>query len=341
MKKKSVFVAYLLLTLVLTTNYSPAATTEKPAVAKIAEFSNAAHPCSIFTVRWASEMEKRTNGKFKGEVYLGEALGKVTTYTELVEKGGVNAARIIPVYFPGRYPMLDASNLPFSWESSQAAVKAFYQEWPKGYFDKETASFKVVALAMHSPYQIISNTPIHTLADAKGKRLRSGGGQWTKIIESWGAVPVQITTPDVYSSLERGLINGVVLGLASADSFKYQEVAKHVTLLNMGTSSSLLVMNSNFYNTLPKDVQKVINDLFNEQSKLGLGGKDFDDVEKEARVKWEAKGVKFYKPTDAEKTGWFQPARALIDTWIQNAKKRGLPGDKLVQELDELSKTTR
>ncbi len=338
MKKMLTVVGCLVLALSLALNPFPAKAAEKPVVAKIAEFSGATHPCSISTVRWANQMEKRTNGKFKGEVYLGEALGKVTTYTELVEKGGVNAARIINVYFPGRYPMLDASNLPFSWESSQAAAIAFYKLWPKGYFNKETASFKVLGLAMHSPYQIISTKAIPTIADAKGKRLRTGGGLWTKIIESWGAVPVQITTPDVYSSMERGLIDGAVIGLASADAFKYQEVAKYVTLLNMGTSSSLLVMNSNFYNNLPKDVQNVINGLFDEESKLGLSGKDFDDVEKEARVNWEKKGVKFLTPTGAEKEAWFQPARAVIEAWVQNTKKRGLDGENLVRDLDALAK---
>jgi len=340
MKGKMTSVTCFLFVLALVLNCTPVAASG-PVKAKIAEFSNATHPCSMGTNEWVKEMEKRTNGKFKGEVYLGEALGKVATYTELVERGGVNVARLINVYFPGRFPMLDASNLPFSWASSQAAVKAFYEEWPKGYFDKETASFKVVALAMHSPYQIIANKPLNTVADLKGKRLRSGGGQWTNIVQSWGAVPVQISTPDVYSSLERGLIDGAVIGLGSADAFKYQEVAKYVTLINMGTSSSLLVMNSKFYNNLPKDVQKIINDLFDEQSKLGLGGKDFDDLEKTARVNWEAKRVKFYTPTDAEKKAWFQPARVSIDAWVQNTEKKGLPGGKLVQELDALSKTVR
>jgi len=66
-------------------NCAPVAAAE-PVKAKIAEFSNAAHPCSMGTNEWVKEMEKRTNGNFKGEVYLSEALGKVPTYPELLEK---------------------------------------------------------------------------------------------------------------------------------------------------------------------------------------------------------------------------------------------------------------
>jgi len=309
--------------------------------AKIAEFSNAAHPCSLGTNEWVKEMEKRTKGNFKGEVYLSEALGKVTTYPELLEKGGVDMARLIPVYTPHKFPMIDASNLPFHWASSQAAVKAFHQLWPKGYFDKETAKMKLVALAMHSPYQIIANKPIHSVADAKGKRLRTGGVLWTAILESWGAVPVQLTTPEVYTSLERGLIDGVVIGLASASAFKYEEVAKYVTLLNMGTSASYFSMNLRFYNKLSKDIQKVINDLFDEQSAEGLGGKFFDDVEKAVKETWAKKGVQFYTPTKAEENMWFQLAGSTINDWVKKAEEKGYPAKQFVAELDALSKSIK
>ena len=340
MKGKMTSVTCVLFVLALVLNCTPVAASE-PVKAKIAEFSNAAHPCSMGTNEWVKEMEKRTNGNFKGEVYLSEALGKVTTYPELLEKGGIDMARLIPVYTPHKFPMIDASNLPFHWASSQAAVKAFYKLWPKGYFDKETAKMKLVALAMHSPYQIIANKPIHSVADVKGKRLRSGGGMWTSILESWGAVPVQLTTPEVYTSLERGLIDGVVIGLASASAFRYEEVAKYVTLINMGTSSSYFSMNLKFYNKLPKDIQKVINELFDEQSKIGLGGKYFDDVEKGVMETWTKKGVQFYTPTKAEESMWFQLAGSTIEAWVKKTEEKGYPGKQIVTDLDALAKSVK
>ncbi len=337
MKRKMTLVACFLL---LSFNGTQVMASE-PVKAKIAEFSNAAHPCSMGTLEWVKEMGKRTNGNFKGEVYLSEALGKVATYPELLEKGGFDMARLIPVYTPHKFPMIDASNLPFHWASSQAAVKAFYQLWTKGYFDKETANMKLAALAMHSPYQIIANKPIKSVADAKGKRLRSGGGQWTAIIESWGAIPVQMATPEVYGSLERGLIDGIVVGVASATAFKFQEVAKYVTLINMGTSSSYFAMNLKFYNKLTKDIQKVINDLFDEQSKKGLGGKYFDDLEKVAMEDWTKKGVQFYTPTKAEESMWFQLAGSTIDAWVRKTEEKGYPGKQFVTELDALAKSVK
>jgi TRAP-type transport system periplasmic protein len=342
MKRKMTFVTCFLfvLVLVLAVNGTQVAAAE-PVKAKIALFANAAHPTTMFALNWVKEMEKRTNGNFKGEVFLSEALGKVATYPELLENGGVDMARLIGMFTPNRFPMIDASNLPFQWASSQAAVKAFYELWPKGYFDKENANWKVVAIAMHSPYQILSYKPIKNVADIKGKRMRSGGGHWSPIISAWGAVPVQTTGPEVYTSLERGLLDGVVLGLASANAYKLQEIVKYVTLINMGTASSQLAMNMKFYNKLPKDIQKVINDLFDEQSKQGLSGKYFDDVEKIAMQDWKQKGVQFYTPTEAEKSMWFQLAGSTIDEWVKRTEKQGLPGKKLVAELDALSKSIK
>ncbi len=164
---------------------------------------------------------------------------------------------------------------------------------------------------------------------------------WTSILESWGAVPVQLTTPEVYTSLERGLIDGVVIGLASASAFRYEEVAKYVTLINMGTSSSYFSMNLKFYNKLPKDIQKVINDLFDEQSKIGLGGKYFDDVERGVMETWTKKGVQFYTPTKAEESMWFQLAGSTIEAWVKKTEEKGYPGKQIVTDLDALAKSLK
>ena len=270
------FIMLVILISSLTTQARTQAQT-KPMDLKIAMWVGATHPGGICAKQWSDELEKRTQGRIKAIYYYSEALGKAPTYPDLVQSGGTDAATVIFGYSPGRFPLLEIMNLPFVWPDGDVPNKVYYDLYAKGYFGKELAKYKLLYLGTTSPYDIIARNPIRNPSEAKGKRLRSGGGPWSPTIEAWGAVPVTLPAGEAYPALERGILDGVVQGIGPAFNLKLHEIAKFVNLNDIGSYGICLAMNLDYYKKLPADIQKVIDDLATEQRNKPQQGRIFTE----------------------------------------------------------------
>ncbi len=321
----------LIATLLITPIHLSAET--KPIDLRIAMWVGATHPAGMCVKQWSDELEKRTQGRIKSVFYYSEALGKANTYADLLQTGGTDAAAIIFSYTPGRFPLLEVMNLPFSWPNGDVANKVFYDLFNKGYFTKELANYKLLYLRVTAPYDIIAKMSIRTPNDLKGKRLRSAGGPWTSTIKEWGAVPTTIPVAEVYPALERGILDGVVLGVAPIFNLKLQEVAKFVNLNHIGSASFVLAMNLDYYKKLPANIKAAIDDLAKKDRITPMQGKFFDKEVTKALAQLPGLGVNLFHPSPDELAQWQKSSIPVIDNWIQDMEKKGLPGKNLIEDL--------
>lgn len=305
----------------------------KPIDLKIAMWVGASHAGGICAKQWSDELEKRTQGRIKVTYYYSEALGKANTYADLLASGGTDAATLVSTYFPGRFPLLEVMNLPFLWPNGDVANKVFYELYDKGYFTKELAKFKLLYLGTTAPYDIISKTTLRTPAEAQGKRLRSAGGPWTATIKEWGAVPVTIPAAEIYPALERGILDGVVQGVAPVFNLKLPEVAKFINLNHIGSASIVFAMNLEFFDKLPPEVKAVIEDLLIRDRTAPAQGRIFDEEVVKAVEQLPAMGVTIHRPTPGEVDQWRKSVQPVIDRWVEETDKKGLPGKKLIDDL--------
>jgi TRAP-type C4-dicarboxylate transport system substrate-binding protein len=308
-------------------------TQTKPIDLKIAMWVGATHPGGICAKQWSDELEKRTQGRIKAIYYYSEALGKAPTYPDLVQSGGTDAATVMFGYSPGRFPLLEIMNLPFVWPDGDVSNKVYYDLYAKGYFAKELAKYKLLYLATTAPYDIIARNPIRNPSEAKGKRLRSGGGPWSPTIEAWGAVPVTIPAGEAYPALERGILDGVVQGIGPAFNLKLHEIAKFVNLNDIGSFGFCLAMNLDYYKKLPADIQKVIDDLATEQRNKPQQGRIFTEEASKAVDQLPGLGVTVYRSSSAEIGQWKDLAKPVIEKWINDMEKKGLPGKQMIEDL--------
>jgi len=59
---------------------------------------------------WAREVEKRTSGRVKVNVYPGETLGKQVEQYDLILKGAAQLTILVGPQYPGRFPLTDVFN---------------------------------------------------------------------------------------------------------------------------------------------------------------------------------------------------------------------------------------
>lgn len=312
---------------------------QSPIVCKIAEWGSATHPASTLAREyWAKPLQERTKGRIKCDLYYSASLGNPNTYVDLIQSGACDAATIVFAYTPGRFPLSEVMNLPFSWPSGDVANKVFYDLYFKGYFDKELKGFKLLNLGTTGTYNIISTKPIQKLADCKGLKMRSGGGPWTQTLAAWGSIPVAMPASDVYQALERGILDGVALGSGPSYDFKLHEAAKNATVINLGSFGICMGMSWDFYRKLPKDIQQTIDDLFQERVKDPRQGWIYDQLDQIAYKEWPKHGVTIYRPNPEAIKAWKQASRPVIETWINKMEDKGLPGKRLIEDLVAMGK---
>jgi TRAP-type transport system periplasmic protein len=132
-----------------------------------------------------------------------------------------------------------------------------------------------------------------------------------------GGAPNIIPQSDYYTSLERGVVNGICDPLQNEMTLQLYEVCKYVVDPPFYRSAVVFIVNLNSWNALPKDLQTMITSTSGEIIKEYMV--DFDQETAKARQTATDKGMKFTKFSDADQQ-WF--LKNLYDAaWDDNARR--------------------
>jgi len=188
-----------------------------------------------------------------------------------------------------------------------------------------------------TPYLVISKTNIETLADLKGKKVRSPGGVWDRWVESVGAVPVNVSSAEMYEAFNRGVVDMVIHTPAALKSVNLGDFAKYVVKVPLGTYDALSAgsFNANTWKKLSVEERKAILD---RMAILVVGISDQYRVQdEEAEEIYSKKGVTFVEPSKElqDQINGFQESDMV--TIMENAKiKYGVTDPKA--EIETLRK---
>jgi TRAP-type C4-dicarboxylate transport system substrate-binding protein len=119
--------------------------------------------------------------------------------------------------------------------------------------------------------------------------------------------------------------------------FKYAEMCKHVMILNGPIYPFAVVMNTDSWNALPKDVQDVMDGLGTQQAVWT--GKYMDNHVKES-VEWAKKthNIEITELSKQEKAALEGLIAPITDQWIEDAKAKGLPAKAIIEDIKAFSK---
>lgn len=290
---------------------------------------------------FADELARRSNGKITMRIFAAGTLGKPTELLKLVSDGGVHAAATAPAYFPALMPFLAATNsLPLAYkdaEQSSKIIHTLYSEIPA--LKEEMRQNNVHPLFWHviDPYYLICRTPVRTLADMKGKKVRSFGEDVPRLFRSMDAVPVSLLPAELYESLQRGTIDCAPYSLSTAVGLKLHEVAKYVTYLSIGSPGGW----PQFYNlktweSWSPETKKLFTQVAEDAKKHEL--QVLAKADEEARKIMKAAGVEFIDFPEQRKLEAMAPD--FIKEWVTKMEKlgKGAEAATMAQRWKELQK---
>ena len=317
--------------------FSPAAFGQAPIKLNYSVFFPAHHIHSVLAVEWGKEIEKRTNGRVKVDVLPGGTLTPADKCYDGVEKGISDIGMSVFAYTRGKFPLMEVIDLPIGIKNGVVATRLINEFYEK-FKPKELDGVKVMFLHAHGPGLLHTKTAVNRLEDLKGMKVRCTGLA-TKIVTTLGGIPVAMPMGETYDALSRGVVDASMAPQESLNTWKWGEVVKFTTE-DFGASYStgmFVVMNKDKWNSLPPDIQNIIEKINDEW--IEKSGKGWDDIDKEGRAATLKLGNKIISLTKEENERWAKAVRPLLDEYVTNMKSKGLPGDQALQFcMDRLKK---
>jgi C4-dicarboxylate-binding protein DctP len=301
---------------------------------------------NVLSTYFVPEVTKRVAARTKHKIEFIEAYGgsivKVADVLEGVQSGIIDMGGYNFGFEPSNLPLHAFQvMLPFGTMSPVMSVKlarAVYDKVP--YLSKvleDKFNQRLIALIADNGYNLGTTFDWNSVADLKGKKL-AGAGLNLKWLEYAGAVPVQSSLPEAYTSMQTGVYNGWIMFPSGWVQFKLYEIGKYYTEAGFGAMTwHGLTINKARFAKLPKEVQDIIIEVGREYE-ARTGTVNEEDYPKQIE-QLRSHGVTVKKISDTARIDW---ANALKDWPQQKADeldKQGLPASQVLKlTLEEAEK---
>ena len=100
--------------------------------------------------------------------------------------------------------------------------------------------------------------PIEGLNKLEGKLVRSIGPLVSMMITTWGGKPVFVAPKEVFQSAERGVVDGINMGVATYSSWKLWSVMPYMVNANLFYGNIQYMMNKKKFDSLSAADQKAV-----------------------------------------------------------------------------------
>jgi TRAP-type C4-dicarboxylate transport system substrate-binding protein len=228
--------------------------------------------------------------------------------------------------------MTELASLPFAAPSAgnkSTVTSRRLSELAQEYLAREHEGLRILWMAVTPPLMFHSKTPIRTIADFKGKRIRYAGVQFKNIIDSLGAVPLLVPPQETQDGLAKGIIDAATFPYEGAASFDIATVAKYTLEPGVSSATFALVMNPAKYASLPDDLKALIDKTTGPEAATGYGAM-WDEAENEGKASMLSKGAQVTVLASDQLEQMKTILRPQRDAAVADVESQGKPGRKLL-----------
>ncbi len=292
-----------------------------------------------FIEPWAQKIMEDSDGRIAVETFPGAQLASPPGTYDAIKDGVMDVGWGLPGYTPGRFPLTEVFEMPFMPASAEITSRAAWDMYEK-HMQDSFPEVKMIAFHVHSPGLFhMKGDPVESLEDLRGRTIRAPTRAITQALTLLGAEVVGMPVPQVPEAVSRGVVEGTVLPYEITGALKLAElVDSHSSFEGsraMYTSTFFFAMNKDVYDSMPEDLQAVI-DANSGQDTSAWGGRAMDEADPAGIAAAEAEGNDFYTFTEAEKEKWLILTQPVVDDWIAVVDGAGFDGEALLEEAKML-----
>jgi len=291
------------------------------------------HPISKLSEEWCKEIDKRTNGRVAFSYFPGNTLTPPMQTYDSVVKGIADVGQALLAYAPGRLPLSEVLQQPLGYTSGYQATK-LGNEYYKKFRPKEFDDVKVMYLHGAAPGIFHTRKVVASIDDIKGLRIKANAEN-ADIVKQLGGAPVTQPITETYDSIQKGLLDGVLLPIEALQGWKFAEVLK-TSIENYAVSymtSMYVIMNKNKWNAISKEDQQAIEKINEEW--IEKQGKLWVQLDNSAKAYAIQKGVKFAKASKEEEARTAEKMKPILADYVKTMKAKGLPAEETLKFCQE------
>lgn len=280
---------------------------------------------------WASEIEKRTEGRVRIKIHPGGTLTSAPQCYDGVVNGISDIGMSCFAYTRGRFSLLEGLDLPVGYPDGTTATK-IATELAMKYKPAEINDVHLLLIHAHGPGILASKKAVRTLDDMKGLKVRATGLS-TKIVEALGGNPVAMAQGDTYEALQKGVVEATLCPIETLKGWKQGEAISFVTdSSHIGYTTAMFVaMNRKAWDKLPADIQDVFTKTSSEW--VARHGAAWDQADQEGKAFIEELKREIIPLTPEQQELWKGRVQPIIDEYVAAAKGKGLPGDEFLKDI--------
>ncbi|MCV2894290.1 TRAP transporter substrate-binding protein [Lentibacter sp. XHP0401] len=290
---------------------------------------------------WIERVQEASGGKIKIDHYPSMQLGG--TPPDLigqVQDGVADITWTVLGYTPSRFPQAEVFELPFMMNNAEATSRAFWEFAEANMFDTDLKDFKVLGVWVHGPGLIHSKSPITTVSDLNGVKLRAPTRIINKMVSDLGATPVGMPVPAIPEALSKGVIDAAVIPWEVTSALKVPELVQNHTEFgneSLYTTAFVFAMNKQKYESL-SDEMKAALDSQSGADFSALAGKTQGEGDAPARKLAVEAGNNIITLTDEQVAEWKAAASNVEAGWVEDMNGKGFDGQALLDQAKELIK---
>jgi TRAP-type C4-dicarboxylate transport system substrate-binding protein len=293
-----------------------------------------AHGQCTAAISWSEEIERRTDGRVEITIFPGGTLTKANQCYDGVVNGISDIGMSVFAYTRGRFPVMEACDLPLGYPSGKVASRVV-NDYYSSVRPDELDDVKVLYFHAHGPGLLHTKKPVRTLDDLARMKIRSTGLS-AKVVKALGGVPVAMPQGETYESLQKGIVEGTFGPIEVLKGWRQAEVIKYTTnCYTVGyTTAMFVVMNKKKWESLPADIQKIMDETSAEW--IDVHGRTWDEVDTEGRGYTLSLGNSIIDLSEGESARWRSAVEPVMKEYVEAAKKNGFDGKRYVDMLQEL-----
>lgn len=288
---------------------------------------------------WADKIEEASEGRIKIDRYPSMQLGgKPPELMDQAIDGVADIVWTVVGYTPGRYPSTEVFELPFMMTDARAVSRAYWEMFETHMKDTEFKDLKILGTWVHGPGLIHTSDPVATPDDLRGMKIRGGSRSVNSLLTELGATPVGMPVPAVPEGLSKGVIDGTTIPWEVTAALKVPELVTNHTEFTgkaLYTLTFVLAMNKPKFDSLPADLQQIIDDNSGLEFSVFAGGTmaDADGPSREMALDM---GNNVITLDAAQTATWREHAQPIYDNWLADMTEKGIDGQALIDEATML-----
>lgn len=261
-------------------------------------------------------VEEKSKGSIAVQIYANSVLGGDSELTESVAMGTLEAAlpsTSVLVSYSDDFGIMD---MPYLFNSPEKAFEAMDGDLGN-YFNEKLEKVGIQGLGYsYNGLRSMTNSsrPIETPEDMKGLKMRVMENEvFIDFFETLGASATPMSFNELFTGLQQHTVDGQENPPSLIYASKFQEVQKYLSLTEHVNNFLGFIMNKDFYDSLTKEQQEIVQDAAHEfvdyQRKMEL--KDTEEYVK----KLEEEGMQVNRLTDEQKTQFRQKLEPMYEKY--------------------------